>query len=410
MSMRRTLVVLHRWLGLFTALFLFLAGLTGAIIAWDHELDSWLNPSLFVAPRAGAPLSPLQLAQRLERADSRLMVTYTSLTIEPGHTALMSVKPRNDPKTGKAYELAFDQVALDPASGAIVDRRMWGVASLSRKSFLPFLYKLHYSLHLPHVAGLDSGMLLMGMVAVVWLLDAFVALWLSFPNLSAWRKSFAFRFRAGGYRLIFDLHRSGGVWIWPLFVVLAMTAVSMNLSRELVRPLVAAVSSLTPSPFDVRTPRPLDEPAEPGVTREWVLARAIQVARQRGVDAPAGGIFYSPTFDAWGVGFYEAGNEHGDGSLGNPWFYFDGQSGADAGGEIPGQGSAGDVFLQLQFPLHSGRLGGVLGRALVSLLGLMIATLSVTGVVIWARKRRARAQSAARATLTAEGVLSASAP
>ena len=31
---------LHRWFGLFTAVFLFIAGATGAVISWDHELDA----------------------------------------------------------------------------------------------------------------------------------------------------------------------------------------------------------------------------------------------------------------------------------------------------------------------------------------------------------------------------------
>ena len=46
--MRAILVVLHRWFGLFIAGFLIIAGLTGALISWDHELDEWLNPHLFV--------------------------------------------------------------------------------------------------------------------------------------------------------------------------------------------------------------------------------------------------------------------------------------------------------------------------------------------------------------------------
>ena len=51
--MRRQLVRLHRWFGVATALFLFVAGLTGAIIAWDHELDAALNPSFYQARTAG---------------------------------------------------------------------------------------------------------------------------------------------------------------------------------------------------------------------------------------------------------------------------------------------------------------------------------------------------------------------
>ena len=44
--------------------------------------------------------------------------------------------------------------------------------------------------------------------------------------------------------------------------------------------------------------------------------------------------------------------------------------------------------MQAQFPLHSGRILGVPGRILVSIMGIVVAALSVTGVVIWLRKRR----------------------
>ena len=57
---------------------------------------------------------------------------------------------------------------------------------------------------------------------------------------------------------------------------------------------------------------------------------------------------------------------------------------------IPGTGSAGDIFLQAQFPLHSGRILGLPGRILISAMGLVVAMLSATGLVIWLRKRRAR--------------------
>ena len=53
-------------------------------------------------------------------------------------------------------------------------------------------------------------------------------------------------------------------------------------------------------------------------------------------------------------------------------------------------GAATDLFLQLQFPVHSGRIFGIPGRILISAMGLGVAMLSVTGVMIWLRKRRAR--------------------
>jgi uncharacterized iron-regulated membrane protein len=46
--------------------------------------------------------------------------------------------------------------------------------------------------------------------------------------------------------------------------------------------------------------------------------------------------------------------------------------------------------MQLQFPLHSGRIAGVPGRILLSVMGLVVAMLSLTGIVIWLKKRQAR--------------------
>lgn len=397
-TLRPALVVLHRWFGLGTALFLFVAGLTGALISWDHELDAALNPRLYHADSASGGHSAvpagtaLQLAARVEAADPRLRVTYTPLEAEPGETLLMSVGPRVDPATGKLQELGFNQIAVDPGTGLIQAHRQWGAVSLARENLLPFLYKLHYSMHIPDAGGVELGVLFMGIVGIVWTLDACVALVISFPSPRSWRKSFAFRWRKGGFPLVFDLHRSGGVWLWPLLLVLALTSVAMNLNYQVVRPIVARFSTLSPDPFSLRKPVSAQQSPEPLVTRAQALALGERAAEHRGWQLPAGAVFYSPEYRAYGVGFFAPGNEHGDEGLGNPWLYFDAATGATAGASVPGEGSAGDIYLQAQFPLHSGRIAGLPGRVLVSALGLMVAMLSLTGIWIWARKRwRARA-------------------
>lgn len=390
--MTRPLVTLHRWFGLFAALFLFVSGLTGAIISWDHELDERLNPHLFRAAGAGTPLPPLELAARLEASDPRLRVRFMNLTAEPGRSFLVSVEPRLDPAAGRPFELGFNQVALDPASGAVLGQREWGKVSLDRENLLPFLYKLHYSMHIPEGFGLELGVLFMGILAIAWVIDCFVALWISFPNPASWRRSFAFRWRAGGYRLNFDLHRSGGVWLFPLVLMLAVTSVSMNLKEQVMRPVVGWFSTLSPSPFAGKAAATPERPVEPAVALPAVLARAEAEARRRGIAEPMGGFFLSTTFGVYGVGFYQPGNSHGDGGLGNAWLYFDARTGEPAGADVPGTGTAGDLFLQAMFPLHSGRIIGVPGRILMSVCGLAIALFSVTGLVIWARKRKARSR------------------
>ncbi|MEC5160258.1 putative iron-regulated membrane protein [Janthinobacterium sp. CG_S6] len=395
--LRPVLVLLHRWFGLAAAIFLFIAGATGAVISWDHELDAWLNPQLFDARSAGdagAQMFGVDLARQVERADPRVRVGYVLTAVEPGHTSLLQVEGRIDPATGKPFELGFNQIALDPVTGREQGRRLWGEIGLNRENLLPFLYKLHYTMHIPEGWGIELGVWLMGIIAVVWVADCLIALWLSFPNWRSWRKSFAFRWRQGGHKLNFDLHRSGAVWVWLLLLLLAVTSVSMNLNRQVMRPLVEALSTLTPSAFDSRQQQPPERPIEAQVSREQVMALARAEARRRGWTLPAGGVFYSSAFGLYGVGFFEAGNDHGDGGLGNNWLYFDGKDGSAAGASVPGTGSAGDIFLQAQFPLHSGRIIGMPGRIMISVMGALVAMLSVTGLLIWLRKRRARTVAA----------------
>ena len=390
--MRSLLVRLHRWFGLSAAVFLFIAGATGAVLSWDHELDARLNPALYEAATEGQPLPVAELVARIEASDSRIRVTYHPLAIEPGHTFVASVSPRWDEQAGKLHEPGYNQVALDPVTGAIQGRREWGAISLTRENLLPFLYKLHYSMHLPESGGIEWGVWLMGVIAIAWVLDTLAALAISFPKPSQWKRSFSFRWSAGGRRLVFDLHRSGGVWLFLLVLMLAVTSVSMNLNTQVMRPVVEWFSPLTPSPFASRSPAA--RPIEPRVDRAEVLARAESEARLRGFTEPAGGIFLSPEFGLWGVGFFQAGHDHGDGGLGNAWLYFDSRTGQPAGEHVPGTGSAGDVFLQSMFPLHSGRILGLPGRILISLLGAAIATFSATGVWLWWSRRVARERAA----------------
>lgn len=388
---RHILTVLHRWAGLSLAVFLFIAGFTGAIISWDHELDEWLNPQLFERQSQGETLPPLMLADHLEKTDPRILITWLPLSIEPDQNLGLAVIGRPDPQTGKAIEIGINQIALDPVTVEIRGSRMWGEIALTRENFVPFLYKLHYSMHLPDFFDIEFGILFMGILAIVWVIDCFVALLLSFPNWQTWRKSFTFRWQQGGYKLNFDLHRSGGVWLWGLLLILSVTAVSMNLNQEVMRPIVSVFSTLSPDPFSVRSPNPHDEPIEPGINRHEIVRLAQAEAHRLGWKTPLGGMFYDPEYSIYGVTFHEPGEDHANRGLGNPWLYFDGQDGHLLGDKIPGRGSAGDIFLDAQFPLHSGRILGLPGRIMVSMLGLLVAALSVTGVIIWYRKRKARA-------------------
>ena len=402
LSMRKTLVLLHRWFGLFIAGFLIIAGLTGAVISWDHELDEWLNPQLFESSSQGELLPVLELVKRVEAADPRARVSFFSLHQEPGHNAEIWVDATIDPETGRRHALDYDHVFVDPVSGEIRGQRLWGKISLAPEHLMSFLYKLHFTLHLPEWRGTDRwGVWLMGAAALVWLIDSFIAFVLTFPRRrrsahtstswrARWAPSWRIRRGASAYKLNFDLHRAVGLWVWIVLLTLAFTSFSLNLYREVFYPVMSLVSETTPGPFETRSPTPLHEPVEPAISWPQLFATARADARNKGWPEPLGDVFYSDNFAVFGARFFFAGDDHASGGMKIKSLYYDGRSGDLIGEEVPWEGTAADVFNQLQFPLHSGRILGLPGRILMSVMGLVVAMLSITGLVIWWKKRRAR--------------------
>ncbi|MBO9708632.1 MAG: PepSY domain-containing protein [Caulobacter sp.] len=405
---RQILTFLHRWVGLFIAGFLFVSGVTGAVISWDHELDDVLNPHLMYArSKSGAPKPPLDLARAIEARDPRVQVTYAPLAPEPGGTLAFGVAPKRDPATGKLFQPGYNQVFVDPVTGQEQGRREWGaVWPITSETFVSFLYVLHYSLHIPEMWGIDRwGIWLLGVVAVLWTLDCFVGFYLTLPPRpkaasekradakgfwSRWKPAWQIKTKASAYRINFDIHRAFGLWLWGVLFTVAFTAFSLNLYTEVFYPVMSKVSKVTPSPFDLRKPADIHNPIIATRSYDQVLAAAKTDAAARGWTAPPGGVFYSPEYGIYGVAFHEPGGDHGGAGVGPPYLYYDGRTGQFLGQREPWAGTAADIFVQAQFPLHSGRILGLPGRILISFMGLVVAALSVTGVVIWWKKRKAR--------------------
>lgn len=423
--MRAFWVAVHRWFGLITAGFLFLTGITGAVISWDHELDDLLNPHLMEVTSSGPALTSYELAQEIEARDPQVQVSFMPLSVENGHSFSAFVRPRVDPATSELYEVAYNQVFLDPATGAEIGKRKWGaVWPINSENFVSFLYVFHFTLHLPEMFGIDDwGVWLLGGIAIIWTLDCFVGFYLTFPRRrerraaraasverrlsrgwwARWKPSWLIKTSGSAYRINFDIHRAFGLWFWIVLFIVAFTAFSLNLNREIFYPILSTVSEVTPTAFSVRTPTPDNEPIKPVVTFSQAVDKARAEAANRGWTEPAGDVFYSRNFGIYGVRFFEPGNDHGGAGVGPAALYVDSIDGRLLGERLPWTGTAADIFAQAQFPLHSGRILGLPGRILISFLGLVVAALSVTGVIIWWKKRAARRSRKPAATARLSG-------
>jgi uncharacterized iron-regulated membrane protein len=393
---RRIWELAHRWVGLAIAGFLFVSGLTGAVIAWEHELDALLNPTMTRTDSAGPFRSPFELAAMIEARDPRAEVSYITLMSEPGEALLFGVDPRMDPATGTLFDLGYSEVFVDPVTGEETGRRAWGaVWPISTENLMSFLYVLHYTLHIPAFWGIDHwGTWLMGGIALLWLVDCFVGFYLTLPmkhplrsRLSRWGPAWKIKKTGSFYRINFDIHRAFGLWTWLVLFVLAFSSVALNLHDEVFYPAVSLFSETTPNAYESRTPT---ETIAPHFDFAQILARATTDAAARGWSEPPGYIYYGRGYGMYEVSFFQPGEIRGVAGAGAKQLFYDGSDGSLIGEWQPWRGSAADALIEVQFPLHSGRIIGLPGRILVSAMGLVVAALSVTGVVIWWRKRNAR--------------------
>jgi uncharacterized iron-regulated membrane protein len=406
MKVRTPLVVLHRYVGLATAGFLVLAGLTGSLIAFQPELDAWLNPHLFRVVPTHQTLSLQRLAAAVEAADPHVRATFITPAAAPGDSALVTVEPRTDTATKEPFRASYNQVFVDPASGAILGTRLYGAWRFDTAHFMPFVMVLHYSLHIPD----RWGDWLLGAVAIAWMLDCFIGFWLTLPARSKsqnagkpwwrrWQAAWQVKRGASVSRINFDLHRAGGLWLWVLLFVMALTSIAMNLNREVFRPVVERFGAVTPNPFAAL---PRFEPPHANPKLDWdeavAMARASLAEPMR--SWPVRGVFHASESNAYAVTLTEQGGRNTALRLGSEQVFVNADTGQRLATVSYGSGTAADKFLAWQYPLHSGQIAGLPGRILICVAGLAVAALAVTGLVVWGSKRRGRRSLVAVSTMS----------
>lgn len=386
---RRIATLVHRWTGLFLAGFLTVVGLTGALLAWNDELERVFAPALFTLPTTAVPRAPLDiftLRAVAERASGGA-VNGVDWTREPDAPALFYVeaRPGGPPP-------ANDQIAIDPFTGRVLGARRYGDLSQGSINLMPFVYQLHDSLALG-----ETGSTILGIVALLWTIDCFVGAYLTFPArartrraatswLRRWMPSWLLRWRAGGFRLLYDVHRAGGLWPWALMLVIAWSSVSFNLPQVYV-PVTRVLLGIgvTPSPHTA-------DPARPP-RLDWMAAhdRAVvlmaDAARRKDFTVLSERLLFydsaSHRYDYRVLGSLDPGR------TGNTRILMDGDTGALVDLSLPTGQVAGETVTSWIGDIHVADVFGIAMKLALTVTGLGIASLSITGVWIWWRKRTA---------------------
>ncbi|MFS2008186.1 PepSY-associated TM helix domain-containing protein [Duganella sp. CT11-25] len=366
-ALRPAAVWLHRWLGLTLGLLIVLAGLSGSLLVYNHELDEALNPALFHNRVPCA--APLDIGGAVASLQTYWPKAKVSSVYLPSHA-------------GAGYSLYFkapgataSEAMLDSCSGALLGSRDREQFAFDAPHLMPTLQRWHANL----LQG-KPGRAALGWLALAWLAMLLAGLLLAWPTpAQGWKRALRVRWNQNAYRSHFDLHRSAGLLAIMLMVVVAVTGFYNGLP-ELARAVVGQVAEVSVEHRSIA--RPALDKGEAGIS--WNDARSI--AEQHLSD---GAILLAmnrlPDRGIYQIRLRRADDWQRTGTL---RLLIDMRSGDIIEIVNPLSGPRGDRFLAALYPLHSGQFGSVIGRWVMVTAGLLPALFFITGLSTWVIRRR----------------------
>lgn len=387
LNARNIWLKLHRWSGLYLALFLIVAGVTGAVVAYYDEIEALLLPELFTVPPRATPRPTADLVRAVEEIDPRADVEFVPLTYAPGRSAKFFLSARVDPETGVPYALGFDQAFVDPYTAKILGTRLRNDLGFDAEHVVRILFKLHYSLLLGR-----WGELLFGIAAIIWTVNCFIGFYLTLPVharrfFASWKRSWLVRSAESIWRFSFDFHRAAGLWLWLVLLVFAVSAVQMSLNEQVFRPLLTRVLPVE----DPVASLPTYENASQSPRLGWepALARGRELMAREA--KRSGFVVYDEIWlsrdrehDAYVYHVRSSLDVRDKG--GETRIYLSASDGRQLAFVHPSMASGNTVSSWL-YGLHMALVWGKPYQAFVALFGLTVATLSITGVLVWYKRR-----------------------
>ena len=400
---------LHRYSGLGMAVFLVIVGLTGSVLAYHDVLDEWLNPDRDLVETKSLPLlDALTLRDRALALAPGMLANNFDLQVQPNKAYSIQLTPPGEPVIANGMPVGYVALKLDPYTGqeisrsdAILGMRAQKFWPLDRENVLDFLHMLHVQL----VLG-QTGDLILGIVALVWVIDCFVAAYLTFPVSRShsrrsddkplrrrwlarwWNPAWLVKRKTSNFRLNFDLHRAGGLWTWPALLMFAWTSGTFNL-HSVFHPLNDLFFGKQPQFQSAHQAKaqwepPLEMRSALAVGRR-LMAEQARLHDFQVLDE------YSFSYNPQTHYYFLAVN--GDplfGGQDGTFIRFDAVNAKVLELHMPSGLDSAVTAREWMSGLHTAAIWGWPYRAFVCVMGLVITLLSVTGVYIWWKKRKAR--------------------
>jgi uncharacterized iron-regulated membrane protein len=370
MSFKKAVRKLHLILGISSGLIIVILGITGCILAFEHEVRSVTEPFRYAKMQNKPYLSPSGLKVIADDA----LAPHKALGIEYPGIGKAAIASWYD-------ESNFQLIFMDPYSGRILKKKNMN------DDFFRIVLDGHYYLWLPH----NIGQTIAASSTLIFLVMMISGIILWWPRNKAARKQrFTVRWSAKWRRKNYDMHNVLGFYMTWVAIFLAITGLVFGF-QWFARSIYWVTSG---GEVMVDHAHPVSDTGGNKLYANipdllWNLHR-VSIKPDEGL-----AIYFAalPTDPIEVVVNHKPGTYYT-----NDYFHYDQFSGKElyAPGSYSGRfkdAAVADKIVRMNYDLHVGAILGLPGKLLAFFASLIAASLPVTGFLIWWGRTKKRSAS-----------------
>lgn len=389
--MRRLFKSLHLWLSIPAGLIIMLMCLTGAVMVFQEEILQVCYPEHYYV-RDYSQQQPLSLDVIVEKANAALV-----------NDTISAIHVFNDPERTYVATLSSGQRAhayINPYTGEITGYYNY------RVGFFHQIMRLHRWLMFKDMA---TGRVITGISTIFFVIILISGIVVWCPRKGKVKGSFfKVKWRSGGSRKLFDLHRILGIYAIIILLVLSLTGLMWSFGWY--RSSVAAIFGIEQSAEGGgHGNRSSGHGQQDGSHRQQNGEGDGQQGGNRGSRSEQGGRTVEFTGDWWqqaltisqqqitnykSIRIAKRGSmvtvlsNNASHSRANDTYSFSYEKNSIEPVSIYGEKKDQSYMMTWAYALHVGTWGGIWSKVLTFLAALIGASLPVTGYMLWFKKRR----------------------
>ena len=411
---------LHWLLGIVASVVLAVVGVTGAMLSFEHEILTALNPGVMtVEPAATGLLAPAELMDKVGANAPGRTITAVSVARDPTEAARVTLAPLPGGAGGPRGETRY----VNPYDGTLL-------GEVSGQQFFRVTMQVHRWL-----ASGDVGKQIVGASTIALIVLSLSGLYLRWPrrplDLLAW---FRLDVTKRGRAFLWELHSVIGTWVLPFYLLASFTGLywSYDWYRGALFDLTGTPrpAQQGPRPGAAPAPAPGAAPANGSAEAPRAQSPAANGPGRDGGGRPAGGARPAPLDIAslWPVFLREAGDyttatlRLPQGGARTLTITYQGADAAharanntlvlDASGAVREHRRyadlpAGQKLMASIFVLHAGSFFGLPGLILMMLASLLMPLFAITGWMLYLDRRKKKRSARAAAGSFAGGTAGA---